>query len=74
VPQCDLCPAIGRWTAENLALYRRWRFRVQGLEQGPVDAQTAWAFFELSEAAREIEFYRAARSINLGMVRAFGHG
>jgi len=73
-PQCDLCPAAGRWTAENLAVYRRWRFRALGLAPGPVDAQTAWAFFRLDEAARGIEAARLARAINQGVVGAFGSG
>jgi hypothetical protein len=73
-PQCAICPAVERWTPDNLALYRRWRFRAQGVDRGPVDARTAWAFFWLDETAREIDSVRAARAANLGTMRAFGHG
>ncbi len=73
-PQCGICPATGRWTPENLALYRRWRFRVLGLDRAPADAWTAWAFFHLDEAAREIEQHRASRAVYMGIARAFGGG
>jgi len=55
-------------------MYRRWRFRALGLAPGPVDAQTAWAFFRLDEAAREIEAVRLARAVNHALVGAFGSG
>jgi hypothetical protein len=71
-PQCGICPKRFAWTPENLAVYRRWRFHVQGFDVGQIDEQTAWAFYRLEETAREVQQLMATRSVNRAIVEALG--
>lgn len=71
VPQCHLCPAIFAWSEANRALYVRWRFWIMGVRPAPLDARTAWAFFRLEEAAREIAGEAQSLSFNRAIVEAF---